>query len=126
MFNRLGHVLLIVALLCATGSHWFMLQSVAWATMLAENARTDSFQTALEKTFDGRHPCPLCRQIAQGRQSEKKSELQSTLKKLEFFNQSVDFIINSPSRFILSAESESTAAMLPNSPPVPPPRSLPG
>src|SRR5258708_36952071 len=87
VFNRLGHVLLIVALLCATGSHWVMLQSVAWATMLAENARTDSFQTALAKTFDGRHPCALCRQIAQGRQPEKKSDPQLDIKKLESFNQ---------------------------------------
>jgi hypothetical protein len=126
VFYRLGHVLLIVALLCATGSHWVMLQSVAWATMLAENARTDSFQTALTKTFDGRHPCALCKQIAQGRQSEKKSDPQLDLKKLEFFSQPVVFIINSPTRFVLSGGRDSTAAQLPHSPPVPPPRSLPG
>jgi len=126
VFNRFGHVLLIVALLCATGSHWMMLQSVAWAAMLAENARTDSFQTALEKTFDGRHPCPLCRQIAQGRQSEKKSDQQVAVKKLEFFNQPVVFIITSPARYAVSGELDSRAALLPHSPPVPPPRSLPG
>lgn len=122
----MGHVLLIVALLCASGSHWAMLQSVAWAAMLAENARTDSFQTALVKTFDGRHPCALCRQIAQGRQSEKKTDPQLNLKKLEFFNQPVVVIINSPARFTLSRECDSTASLLPHSPPVPPPRSLAG
>lgn len=126
VFNRLGHLLLIVALLGATGSHWMMLQSVAWATMLAENARTDSFQTALANTFDGRHPCALCKQIAQGRQSEKKSDQQLTVKKLEFFNQPVVFIITSPARYALSGERNSSAVQLPHSPPVPPPRSLPG
>jgi len=126
VFNRLGHVLLIVALLCASGSHWAMLQSVAWAAMLAENARTDSFQTALVKTFDGRHPCALCKQIAQGRQSEKKSDPQLNLKKLEFFSQPVVFIINSPTHFVLSGERDSTAALRPHAPPVPPPRSLAG
>ena len=28
----------------------------------------------LERTFDGKHPCPLCKQIAKARQSEKESK----------------------------------------------------
>ena len=41
MFRKLGHILLIVALLAAVGGHWIVLQSVAWTNMLAGNLRTD-------------------------------------------------------------------------------------
>jgi hypothetical protein len=125
VITRLGHALLIVALLGATGGHWAMLQSVAWATMLADNARTDTFETSLQKVFDGRHPCALCKQIAQGRQSEKKSELQSGMKKLEFSHQKLVIILNSPSHFWLSGECRVAAPLRVESPVVPPPRSLP-
>src|SRR5690349_4015791 len=67
VLRKLGHVLLIVALLSASGTHWLVLQSVAWTTMLASNLRTSSLGEALERTFDGRHPCRLCRQIAKDR-----------------------------------------------------------
>jgi hypothetical protein len=124
VFNRLGHLLLILALLGASGGHWAVLQSVAWATMLADNAQTDSFQTAFQKTFDGNHPCALCKQIAQGRQSEKKSDLPLNLKKLEFFNRSVVIVINSPSYFRLPDWECFDATLRAESPAVPPPRSF--
>jgi hypothetical protein len=83
VFARLGHLVLVFALLGATGTHWVVLQSVAWATMLADNVGTAPLSAAIEKTFDGKHPCPLCKQIAVGRKSEKR-ELTLRLKKLEF------------------------------------------
>ena len=122
VISRVGHLLLIVALLGATGAHWAMLQSVAWATMLADNARVTSFPAAIEKTFDGQHPCPLCKQIAQGRQCEKKSDVQTELKKLEFFHQSVVLLVNSPVHFVTLPEANATGPLLTQTPPVPPPR----
>jgi hypothetical protein len=127
VFSRVGHLLLVIALLGATGAHWVALQSVAWATMLANNARTDSLPAAFEKTFDGKHPCALCKQIAQGRQDEKRSDAQLELKKLEFLHQRVALGIDSPSTFVLLGfRTDATAPLRTQSPPVPPPRSLPG
>jgi hypothetical protein len=124
VFSRFGRLLLILALLSATGTHWVMLQSVAWAAMLADNARTDSFPTAIEKTFDGKHPCSLCKQIAKGRHSQNKSDQQNDVKRLEFFNQLVVFIINPPDHFILCGENSTSLPELIHAPPVPPPRSI--
>jgi hypothetical protein len=124
VFSRIGHLLLIFAFLGATGAHWAVLQSVAWAEMLANNARVAPLSAAIEKTFDGRHPCPLCRKIAQGRQSEKKSDVQTELKKLDFFNQQLAFILNPPSHFTLLGQRDAFAPALTRTPPVPPPRAF--
>ena len=73
MFARGGKILVVLALVLATGLHWTALQTVAWTTMLAKNLSTQSFSAAVSDTFDGRHPCPLCQAISKGRQSEQKS-----------------------------------------------------
>ena len=121
----MGHWLLILALLGATGAHLAMLQSLAWAGMLAQNTRCESLQEAVAKTFDGRHPCALCRQIAKARQSEKKPDLQIEFKKLEFPPLSAAFVFQAPDDFRLLGQFTSTAPMLAERPPVPPPRSFP-
>lgn len=72
VFVRLGHFLLIIALLGATGGHWAVLQTIAWAGMLASNLKTESVNTALSKTFDGEHPCQMCKAIKQGRSEAKE------------------------------------------------------
>ena len=122
MFRRPGHVLLILALLNATGMHWALLQSAAWAAMIASQARTESLSTAVSQTLDGRHPCPLCRQIAKSRQTQNKTDLQTAAQKLEFSNELAKFFISPPSRYILLNDGNFSAALLMQSPPTPPPR----
>jgi hypothetical protein len=125
VFRRIGHGLLIVALLSATGGHWALLQTVAWATMLANNARTECLADAITKTFDGRHPCPMCRQIAESRQSEKKSDMQIETRKLEYPREVAVFIFTPPNHFFLLGERISSAPLLTEAPPTPPPREYP-
>jgi hypothetical protein len=125
VFARIGKLFLIVALLVTTGAHWAALQSVAWVTMFADNARTAPLSAAFERTFDGKHPCPLCRQVSAGRSSEKKADLQSEVKKIEFVNQSPVFIFAAPEWFILAGRQECFPRSFSFSPPVPPPRNLP-
>ena len=60
----------MVAMVFATGSHWVMLQSVAWAGMFMRYVQVDDVGTALEKTFDGEHPCPLCHRVREGRRTD--------------------------------------------------------
>ncbi len=84
MFKRLGKIFLVLALTATLGAHWTLLQTVAWTTMLADNLQSNSFHVAAEKTFDGKHPCCLCKAIAAGKQSEKKTELSFHSQKLEF------------------------------------------
>lgn len=122
MFVRLGHVLMIVALLAASGTHWAALQSVAWTRMLAENLESGSLSQALEKTFDGRHPCPLCKAIAAGKSAEKKADFTLNLKKLDFPPAPERFALIAPAQFQLLPQTQFSAKALRQEPPVPPPR----
>jgi hypothetical protein len=122
VFKRLGHVSLIVALLVATGGHWAVLQSVAWTTMLANNLRDGSFSEAVERTFDGKHPCALCRQIAEGKKSEKKAEFPVQSVKLEFVCEHFTFVFSPPQQFCLLPGFNSLIGSQSRSPAVPPPR----
>ncbi len=84
--------------------------------------RVESLETAIEKTFDGKHPCALCREIAKGRQGEKKSDVQSEVKKLEFVPGSLAIFIGSPTQFVWLGERDAMRPLLSQTPPVPPPR----
>ena len=124
VFRRLGHVLLILALLMATGSHWALLQSVAWTNMLAENLHSYSFTEAMVRTFDGKHPCRLCCHIAEGKKTEKKTEFPVEIKKLEFIQLSAPLILTAPRMLALEVRAQGAIHSLIYQPPFPPPRSL--
>ena len=46
--------------------------------MIVSYSRDASFAEAVSKTFDGKHPCSLCKVIQQGRAEEKKQDQQQT------------------------------------------------
>ncbi len=60
------------------GGHWLALQGVAWVTMLVDNSQESSLVDAVSKTFDGQHPCPLCKAVATG-QSEEREQKETLL-----------------------------------------------
>jgi hypothetical protein len=126
VFRKFGHVLMIIAVLTATGTHWLAFQSVAWTAMLAENLETSSFQRALQRTFDGKHPCCLCKQIAKDKQSEKKSDVQVELKKPDFSHNRFEFVFCAPSDFYEVRAAENEALSLTRAPALPPPKELLG
>ena len=115
----------LFAFLSAIGAHWFVLQSVAWTAMLADNLRTSSLQEAVGRTFDGKHPCKLCKQIAKEKQSEKHSEFSVKLNKFEFSYTPATFVFSAPSDFWEMAPIDLRAWLIASAPPVPPPRFIP-
>ena len=122
MMARFGKFLVVVALVTTTGLHWAALQSVAWTTMLADNLRTQSLTEAVQHTFDGKHPCCLCKAIAAGRKSEQKKEFTAPMQKLEFPPVKDDFVLIAPSWFQLLPQANTYADSLTQKPPTPPPR----
>jgi hypothetical protein len=77
---------LLVVMLCVTlGFHWGLLQSVAWVGMMVNYSCQGSIKEAVCKTFDGQHPCPLCKLVRAGKKSEKKPEAQQNVKKIDLF-----------------------------------------
>lgn len=73
VLRKLGLLFAALALFSIAGGHWAVLQTVAWAGMLHDyTQRTGSVTVAVEQTFDGAHPCELCREIATAKAKEHK------------------------------------------------------
>jgi hypothetical protein len=72
----------IAVILGMTGGHWLILQSVAWTKMIADYSRSSSLGTALAFTFDGQHPCEMCKLIQKEKQdSHQPHQLQQPVEK---------------------------------------------
>ena len=122
MFVRIGKIFLVLTLVTMLGAHWMLLQTVAWTTMLADNLCTHSVKEAVTETFDGKHPCCLCKAIAAGKQSEKKTEFNLQTQKLEFPPANENFILIAPSQFQLLPQGNLFAKSLSQKPLLQPPR----
>jgi hypothetical protein len=116
----------IFALCCAIGLHWIVLQSLAWTTMIIDYSKRTPLCQAITQTFDGAHPCSLCHVVNAGKNSEKKSDLQSPRPK-------IDMICVSPTARLIRpfipfnySERDFSSSQIGPSPPVPPPRLLLG
>ena len=122
VFVRFGKFLVIAALVVTTGAHWAALQTVAWTTMLAANLTTSSLTEAVSDTFDGEHPCPLCKAITTGKKSEQKSEATAPTLKMEFPPVSENLTLIAPSWFESFSPAKLVAESTSQKPPLPPPR----
>jgi len=122
VLNRCGKCFVVVLLVLTMGLHWTALQTVAWATMLATNLRTHSISEAVCNTFDGKHPCCMCKAIAAGKKSEKKSEATSPVSKLEFPPLAKEFVLVSPKLEAAFSRTNQFADSFFLKPPLPPPR----
>ena len=64
---------LVVASLCLSiGLHWVALQSAAWIGMAVSYSVEKGVVEGISETFDGAHPCLLCKMVKQGQEDEKK------------------------------------------------------
>jgi hypothetical protein len=126
VFFRLPRLAIVAALACSLGLHWGLFQSVAWMRMVISYSQAAPLTEALAKTFDGKHPCSLCKEIAKGKQSEKTSEFPIAGKKFEFSYSATVFVFTAPYHCWVTRWPEGSLASLGHTPPVPPPRLLPG
>jgi len=65
-------------LVLSLGVHWAVLRTVAWTGMLLTYSRDGSWKEAVAKTFDGKHPCALCKVIDKGRAQDQKQKQPQT------------------------------------------------
>lgn len=125
-------ILVLGAILHLTGGHWGVLQCVAWTKMLVEYSTEEGLLEGARKTFDGEHPCCMCKSIAAAKQQEKKEPLQlpSGLKDLAFKDlmPPAGSLLPPPRFFELPLISTpfaaSTHSEIGRRPPSPPPRPL--
>lgn len=120
-------VCVLLALVLSLGLHWTVLQSAAWVGMVVSYAKDSTISEALQKTFDGEHPCPLCKKIEAGVKTEQDKSKQSKTEKtakmelMAVAMSEVAIIPATPSQqeFV---SSDHRAAVREHSPQVPPPR----
>ena len=124
MLLRLGKVLVVFALVSTLSAHWALLQTVAWTTMLAGNLQSGSLHDAVTKTFDGQHPCCLCKAIAAAKKTEQKNQAVSQDLKLDFLLAQESLVLIAPSRLELFPRKDLSAESVSLKPLTPPPRSF--
>ena len=79
---------------------------------------------ALAKTFDGEHPCKLCKVVREGKKSEQKQASLKVETKLDFWLARASALLDAPATFVVLSAAEPDAVQArPESPPTPPPRS---
>ena len=76
---------LVMLLIFSIGGHWLILQSGAWVGMFLSFSRTDSVEEAVVKTFDGKHPCKVCKFVSAEKKTEKKHDHQLSKVKIDYF-----------------------------------------
>jgi len=112
-----------------SGGHWMLLQSVAWTRMIVEYSRRATLETALEETFDGRHPCSMCRLIEAARQASQPPHAQIRTSVVPdddaIFTASFD-LENEPSAVPMITLAVAPPPARRDPPPLPPPRLRPG
>ena len=74
---RLAKGFLVFALMLSIGAHWAFLQSVAWVGMIFDYSSEAGLRQGIEMTFDGDHPCKLCKLV---RESTREKQEQPVLK----------------------------------------------
>lgn len=126
MWRVLGRIqkgLIVSLLVLVIGGHWALLQGAAWAGMLLSYSRGTTITEAWSKTFDGKHPCKLCKTVRAGKAAEKKQEMVKVELNFEFsFARGTAWLFPPrPCRQFLPVDSSSLARL--EAPMTPPPRS---
>jgi hypothetical protein len=114
----------IFALCCAIGLQWLALQSIAWTSMIIDYSKRGTLCQAFAQTFDGAHPCSLCRVVNKANSTEKKSDLQLSTPKLDLICTKHAITLALPFISFDYANSNFRISEIGRSPPVPPPRSV--
>jgi hypothetical protein len=124
---RLAKALLIAVLLISISAPWAILQSAAWLGMaVAYSVEEGSVGEGLSMTFDGEHPCPLCKFVKAETSKEGNSKQESSVNqpslKQHLFVQTNDLILTPPAGRKIPAAENQIPLRRANVPSLPPPR----
>ncbi len=121
--RRGSHLAATLLLSFTLGLHWAVLQSVAWTSMLVERTLDQSLEIAVSTTFDGQHPCRLCKVVEAGRSCESTPFETLKLSPLDLSTpQDVETVLFPPRLGSPSLPWVKMAASRHDRPPIPPPR----
>jgi hypothetical protein len=116
----------VLMLVLSLGLHWALLQTAAWTGMILAYSQDAPLLTAVSKTFDGNHPCPMCKAIKQGRAEERKQDQQKQSPapdlKLKLSLPGEDFVLIAPDAPRAWISPRHWPHSFSTEPPTPPPR----
>ena len=122
VLRRLSQILCVWALVLCIGAQWTFLQSAAWIGMALRFARTETWSGALQKTFDGQHPCALCHVVAQGKQSERTQDKLKLGAKFDWDILAKQVPLYAPAPILITSAQHESASLRFEKPHAPPPR----
>lgn len=122
MRAKIANLLVVFTLICAIGGHWAILQSVAWVGMAVDYSQDATLAEALAKTFDGKHPCKICKVVEAGKKSEQKQSSLKVETKFDFWMTNAASLLDPPNPFVVLPARPSAVEVHSESPPTPPPR----
>ena len=120
----IAKILLIAALMVSIGGQWIVLQSAAWVSMaVTYSLKEGSVAQGLTKTFDGQHPCALCKVVAKGQHTDKKGPEEMAAKlKIDLFCDTIVGFVTHPVVVGFAVIENRVSSSSSPTPPVPPPR----
>ena len=123
MQSKLCRTAVVFTLVLVIASHWFVWQSVAWVGMVIKYAQDSSLVTALEMTFDGQHPCQLCKFVTEGKKSSGAGDEERNLSttKFDMISWGQPMPLATDVVYPLTFLSPSLTGVFPPPPPTPPP-----
>lgn len=80
---NIGRYFLLGILFVSLNGHLALLQTLAWGNMLVTYSQQASLSEAAKKTFDGGHPCSLCKVVIESKKQEQKKPLLKSEIKLD-------------------------------------------
>ena len=89
--------------------------------MIIDYSKRESLCQAIAQTFDGAHPCSLCRLVDKGK-TEKKTDLQLLTPKVDMICIRRAITLVRPFAHVEYAAGDFSVFKIGESPPVPPPR----
>jgi hypothetical protein len=122
MPRRVAQSLIVATLVLSIGAHWGMLQTLAWVSMAVSYSHSVPLRVALQKTFDGQHPCHLCKAVAAGKKSEQNRTALKLETKFDLFCLSEQVVPQFVSTLFLPFAESNSAPSRVETPPRPPPR----
>jgi hypothetical protein len=122
MLAQIGRFVVAFALCVSMGGQWVAMQSIAWTTMVISYSQHCSFRQAIVRTFDGGHPCDLCKGINKARGEEKKQDSQLSVSKTDLICTIRRVVLVPPFASLTFAQLITSPTDGFQEPPSPPPR----
>lgn len=122
--------LMVLGLMISIGLHTVVIQSAAWAGMLVSySMKSGSVVRAMSETFDGEHPCELCKLAQQQAENEPADDKQTPKVdgkiKVDLIAEEMPaIVISAPPPNVFTAVAEARLCVLQHTPDTPPPRRL--